>query len=802
MKDWLDRLRRSTMLAAAGLWLAASAGAAPLDFRNAVIVISAHASMPERKAAEMLTQEIEKRTQLRLKVQTEPPSGPAFVLGRAGQAPVAGSALAGKPEKSEGFALRSSGAGAAPLAVVTGHDDRGVVFGTGYLLRQLDMGRQRLELAADLNVTTAPQTAVRGQQLGYRPKTNAYDAWDVRRWEQYIRELAIFGVNTIELIPPRSDDDADSPHFALPQMEMMVEMSRIADEYGLDVSIWYPAMDPDYSNPKTVDFALHEWGEVFRRLPRIDEVFVPGGDPGHTEPKYMMALLEKQTENLHRYHPKAQMWMSPQSFPKAWMDEYFAIMKTEPAWLSGVVFGPQQMYSLPELRERIPRRYPIRFYPDITHSIHSQYPVPDWDAAFALTEGREGINPRPLDETAIFRSGAPYSIGFVTYSEGCNDDVNKFLWSGLGWNPQADPRGILRDFSKFFIGAPVADAFADGLMALEQNWRGPLLSNTAVDTTLVQFQELERRATPQMRANWRFQQVLYRAYYDAFLRDRLISETAQENRALGELMEARRRGALTSVNAAEAVLDQDPLTPRARQLRARVFELAEALFQSIGMQLSVPRYQAIAVGRGANLDSIDSGLNDRVWLKNRFGEVRAAATEPERLQKIDAILNWTNPGPGGFYDDLGDPRQQPHLVRGDAFAKDPEFRHSALIGFGARPPDSGWRLSWFNHAEALFDAPLEMRYTGLDPAARYKIRVVYGGEMPRVPIRLVANGNLEIHGFLQKTSPVAPVEFAIPPEATSSGTLTLAWTRPEGLGGNGRGVQVSEVWLIRVEPSR
>ncbi len=91
-------------------------------------------------------------------------------------------------------------------------------------------------------------------------------------------------------------------------------MSRVADEYGLDVWIWYPAMDKDYSDPKTVEFALAEWGEVYKKLPRIDAIFVPGGDPGHTQPKYLMALLEKQTELLHKYHPKAQMWVSPQSF--------------------------------------------------------------------------------------------------------------------------------------------------------------------------------------------------------------------------------------------------------------------------------------------------------------------------------------------------------------------------------------------------------------------------------------------------------------------------------------------------------
>ena len=59
-------------------------------------------------------------------------------------------------------------------------------------------------------------------------------------------------------------------------------------------------------------------------------MFVPGGDPGHTEPKVLMALLEKQTAVLHRYHPKAQMWVSPQGFNQAWLEEFYAILKTSP----------------------------------------------------------------------------------------------------------------------------------------------------------------------------------------------------------------------------------------------------------------------------------------------------------------------------------------------------------------------------------------------------------------------------------------------------------------------------------------
>src|SRR5215475_7622369 len=273
----------------------------------------------------MLSDEIAKRTRIRIPVAERAGAGPAILLGHDSVG------------KADGYRIEAAG----NTIRITGNDARGTLFGAGALLRNLHMDRDVVEAPDNLKIASAPKYPLRGHQLGYRPKTNSYDGWDVAQWEQYIRDLVVFGTNAIELIPPRSDDAADSPHFPLPPMQMMIEMSRIANEYGLDVWIWYPAMDKDYADPKTVEFALKEWGDVFRQLPRVDAVFVPGGDPGHTEPKILMSLLEKQTENLHRYHPRAQMWMSPQSFNREWMDEFLGIMKTEPKWLSGIVFGPQ-----------------------------------------------------------------------------------------------------------------------------------------------------------------------------------------------------------------------------------------------------------------------------------------------------------------------------------------------------------------------------------------------------------------------------------------------------------------------------
>src|SRR5262249_16542409 len=148
--------------------------------------------------------------------------------------------------------------------------------------------------------------------------------------------------------------------------------------------------------------------------------------------------------------------------------------------------------------------YPIRHYPDITHSRTSQYPVPDWDTAFAMTEAREVINPRPRGQTQIFRVTQPFTTGFISYSEGCNDDVNKIVWSPPGSDPDADITETLRDYGRYFIGPDYADSFAQGLQALERNWQGPVLSNDGIHTTFLQFRSMERGAQPAELLNWRF----------------------------------------------------------------------------------------------------------------------------------------------------------------------------------------------------------------------------------------------------------------------------------------------------------
>jgi hypothetical protein len=797
-----------------GMWLICCTvklvpAADSFDLSGAVVVVPKGLAGPQSQAVRMLVEEVEKRAQLRwMQSDTWPERAAAIVLVGPAAFVDATTREHDLPDTrrngfdaAEGYHLRVVD-DKPPVVIVAGNDSRGVLFGVGRLLRELRISKRRILAPGILNIATAPKYPLRGHQLGYRPKTNSYDAWSVPMWEQYIRDLAVFGTNAVELLPPRTDDAADSPHFPLPPMRMMVEMSRLLDQYGLDVWIWYPAMDADYSKPATVQAALDEWAGVFKQLPRVDAVFVPGGDPGHTDPAVLMPFLEKQTANLRKFHPHAQMWVSPQSFNQTWLDTFIAYLKEkQPDWLSGVVYGPQIRISLPKLRALVPQKYPIRCYPDITHSKQCQYPVPDWDLAYAATESREVINPRPRDEAQIFRSLASQSIGFISYSEGCNDDVNKFVWSGLGWDPDTPVVEILRQYARYFLSDALADDFAQGLLALEQNWKGPLLTNRGVITTFEQFRSLERSVPPSILQNWRFQQALYRAYYDAFLYHRLLDETSQEQRALSKLRQARASGPLVALDEAEKLLDEAVAHPAAPDLRARVFELGDMLFQSIRMQLSVERHKAIAVDRGATLDTIDEPLNNRLWLKRRFGEIRKLSNEPDQLREIAAIVNWTDPGPGGFHDDLGNPARQPHLVRGVGLAGDPGFYETPRVGFitGKRVA-ARYPISWWDNMEALYDAPLRLHYDELDPRAIYFVRIAYAGDSPSVKIRLLADEKYIVHPEIVKPRPPVPLEFEVPREATRDGHLTLTWYRTAGLGGNGRGCAVAEVWLIKKRP--
>lgn len=810
------------LLACPCLSLAAAAASSTGDI---LLLAPVDADVAQRSAVRLVLDEVEKRTRVRWSVRfgaDNPRSGARtrIVAARLDQiaallptdpadrdpqlrAPNATDMRAqldtcAALARPEGYAIRSLVAPGGHWVFVIGHDDRGMLFGLGHLLRKSDWMSGHVRLGVR-STCVAPAMPVRGHQLGYRFKNNTYDGWNAAQFEQYVRDLAVFGTNTIELLPPVTDDAPSSPLFPQPALQMMIEVSGLLRQYGLRCSVFYPAMARDYADPVTVGRELNAWESVLRQLPEVDELFVPGGDPGHTAPDLLFAFLGQLAPRLHSHHPTATIWVSAQGFDAAQMEALYRLVAQRPSWLSGIVFGPQSRDSFYTQRARIPSDIPLRLYPDIAHTAHSQFSVPRWDPSFALTEGREPIDPRPQAETRIFEHFNSGANGFVTYSEGVNDDVNKFIWTALGVDPSSTPTETLADYARWFAGYQLGPAllhgFATGLQDLERNWNGPLETNASIPSTLDLFRHIERDAPEAARNNWRVQLALYRAWFDAYEQLRARTEARRESDALKLLSQARKLGSERALEAAEQALRPSPDRKRVA-MRAHIDALGGALFNSIRLQLSVARYHASTVDRGANLDTLDVSVNDRFWLAHRFDEIRKLRDEREQLRAINALLAYEHPVPGAYYDDLGEPGHEPHLVRPPSDREDPDLRHEPHDGIADVRPDDGWRRSWVTYAAALYDEALVLAYDHLDTHAHYRLRVTYAGEDYTLPMRLVANDHFEIHPPRLRTSNPETVEFDVPPEATASGTLKLAWTRPPGGGGSGRGAQVAEVWLI------
>jgi len=788
-----------------------------VDLTDAVIVVCLSEAV-HAKTADMLSDEIANRTGVRLEVTSSMPKDnkSAIVLGTVDSMKPTSSLPKDLevPSKAEGYAIWTDN----HKVYLVGRDDRGALFAAGRLIRLLSMNRGKVCVSADLRLASAPEYPIRGHQLGYRNLNNTYDTWDLAAYEQYVQELIIFGTNAIELVPTLNVNKRPGPHMGKSMWEMNKALSEMVGSYGLDVWIWIKVMHSEVKTAEAEKVAMAKRRRLFESLPHLDAVFVPGGDGGDTPVEVLMPWLGRLAQVLRQVHPKATLWVSNQTFESKDNDFFFNYLQTKsPDWLAGVVYGPWTTVSIPEVRRRTPKKYKLRRYPDICHCLGCQYPVPQWDRTFSQTFGREPICPRPRAMTHIHNLYAPLADGFITYSDGVNDDLNKFVWSALGWDSKISVETILREYGKMFFGDKYADAVARGLLKLEENWVGAIAENEGIDETLRIWQEIAQRGGDGLAGNWRLQLYLFRAHYDSYLKHRAAAELGYQARAYEALKRASEKGVTKAINDARSALARVDSEKSAQQLRERTEMLGLKLFKSIGLQMSTKApYKAVGPRRGAVMDYLDRPLNDRLWLESQFKEVLRQQNQKAQLARIDRIMNWDDPGPGGFYDDLGFVGKDPHLVRQKIWQQDPQFLESPIAEqyYTARVSDAN-KLSWRDQAQIRYRmgvhppydkfSPqeqaqshsqtrplLRMRYEDLDQQAKYRVRVTYHGRF-HTTVKLVADGKYEVHGPLTQPDRVRPVEFDVPRGATKDGVLELQWQ----LMNKARGCQVAEVWLIK-----
>ena len=258
--------------------------------------------------------------------------------------------------------------------------------------------------------------------------------------------------------------------------------------------------------------------------------------------------------------------------------------------------------------------------------------MPDWDVAFSSDRRPRGHqSAAAATKPAIFHAFADQTIGFITYSEGCNDDVNKIVWSAARLGPGSRParrpaqlQPLLDRPGRSRRGRLCARAFC----ALEQNWRGPLVIQRLGrdDAPAVPAPGTPRRARTSCRLAvpaGALPRVLRRLRpQPPDLRDR------PRGAGTGSTAQRASMGSCAAMGQAEAILDRAVTQPVAATC-VRGLRAGRGTFQSIRMQLSVPRYKAIA-SAGAH------PRHDRPGLERPALAQAAVRGDPQARQRAGA----------------------------------------------------------------------------------------------------------------------------------------------------------------------
>ncbi|MBP3938881.1 MAG: hypothetical protein IK955_05690 [Clostridia bacterium] len=657
--------------------------------------------------------------------------------------------------------------------VITSHRLRSLIYGFAEFLKKAVFENGRIYLVKNISIERTPSMKIRGHQLSYTDMNNTVDMWGKEEYERYIRDLMLFGTNMVEADSGVREETSVLMRYS--QKEMLIAMSEICVEHDIDLSVWHELWSKD-SDEETIE-KMHA---LYDDLPKLDILFPPGGDPGDMQGEAFVQRCVKMKRELQKVFPKIQMWPSaqaPHEYPD-WGERFVKEMAKLPEEIDGVIYGPNHAMPLDELRRKIDKRYPIRLYPDIGHNVRCETPVhfdrDDWHYALASTLSREAVNPRPSEYRQYHRITRQYAVGSVTYSEGVNDDVNKFVWGAMDLDFNYDLRECVQDYCRTFFPGADTDAIAELIISLEQNWSCDPKENGNIQPNFEGFVTLSEKY-PELMKNWRFVLHLFRAYCDKIVRDRRIFETELITEA--EIL--IRKG---DVAGAIDILRTD-FSDEYKLNRAKIDKLAEMLFNQIGIQLDVEHYHGMKWERGCTLMTIDNPVTDRRYLLRKLEENPSDALKLIDRNKVEHDEYYFSFAEHGF-EVCGKQKGEYYMnFRGD-------------MNFDAELPMCMTKV--YDHFN------FETTVAGLT-ASDYKLRITYKTNLNDeiTHHKLTVNGNIIHDGKqyggtrdeefekLYLADDYVSIVYDIPEKFIVNGSATLEITEPID------GFMISEFWFTR-----
>lgn len=449
------------------------------------------------------------------------------------------------------------------MAIVRGGRFRSLVFGAGVLLRAIRYGADSFELA-DGELRFSPANPYRIAYLA-RHFNNWYLRAGADELVRYVEDLALWGMNgfMMQLDYPAVDmvwaSEGDKAVFAAASVALSEAV------HALDVDLMTfggdncmpenmpPAFraekDPKGSRgadaynvcpekPGAREALLRFWREkIWRRrhLAATSVMYWPFDEGGCACEKCApwggngyVRLIEQLRRMNEEACPGVKHIVSTWFFrDDDWKGFYEYLGKQD--WIDALLIDSHGDFPKYPLRHPLPKDIPVITFPEI--SMWGRFP---W--------GGTGANPLPARFERLYRQCQPIAKGFMLYSEGIYEDVNKIVVNGLYVNPKGCCSDVLREYARWELpGCDERDfvAFCEKLEAIYETQcpngksgrKGHIVSQYV---KLAPKEELSARARvaheasaladridamilPPMRRNWRWRQLYLRAKIDEAL---------------------------------------------------------------------------------------------------------------------------------------------------------------------------------------------------------------------------------------------------------------------------------------------
>jgi len=765
----------------------------------------------------------------------------------------------------EGFLLKMVSDEKNHVLLAAGTDDRGCLYAVGEMLRRFTYHNGAIEIPQNIEVRTAPAFEIRGTQYGqsYVAKRLAHVRnWTEEETQRVILDYALAGANIFTTGPGPMFDFIKS-------FGLMTQGGFGANAAGGEVPPEWEAFESIgrkgyvcLSVPEAREFMLQKCDQQFKHGPGYDLVKFQGGDGGGCECDKcnpygltFIKLVEEMAAIIHKHHPKTRIYFTNQKFDNEDDNAIFAYLQEKPrdwlwAWGYGPGsdattwqpghrqthrmdlfrypgFGPYGLYPQ-EILHQLPPRHVLVYYNEITHWKYAQhgyiqmYPradrngdlPPHWshdiyerrpDQFLTMVYNRLTFYAWPRYYHRVFNDLMRYGVGDITHSSGHHDHFNQWMWQRLLWSPRMTADEVVNEYCTTWFGPEAAPLMAEALFQLEQNLveqpGTPLYEKAGIDT----YYNLVKKAGDKMPRAIMANNWLWRMYMQKAALDKYSQLAVRQQIALQQRIENYTAKALDNLNENTEIeemltwfddMEETPEMIRLRQEAARLGEESNTLFGVRSEGYFNLKHDFIGLG----------------WYKRQLQRAKNTRGK-EKRELLTMIVDYENPGEGGYYDNPGTYNPAPHVVFGYPYDHGQPYVAEML----SEANRSSQRSMHFTQDE---DQGVTLHYQDLDPNASYRIRFTfvrpwyqerYAFRMNQKSQTIYAD-DVVLADTLELPLQISDFfTFDIPPSSTKDGELIIRLERASDVArgdrvqieqwrnSGGWGTLVSEVWLMKKE---